>query len=66
MLGLTTVTNKTSTKIFLSFTMILNRGHTLDHLKITQINLDVKAIAIGYQINYAAVLKPSQLLSIMI
>ena len=46
--------------------MILNRGHTLDHLKITQMNLDVKAIAIGYQINYAAVLKPSQLLSIMI
>ena len=46
--------------------MILNRGHTLDHVKITQMNLDVKVITTGYQINYTAVLKPSQLQSIMI
>ena len=57
-LGLTNITNKTSTRIFLSFTVILNLGHTLDQLKIIQMNLDLKAIAIGYQINYPAVLKP--------
>ena len=51
--------NKTSTKIFLNFTVILNLGHTLDQLKITQMSQDLKAIAIGYQINNPAVLKPS-------
>ena len=57
-LGLTNIINKTSTKIFLSFTVILNLGNTLDQLKVIQMNLDLKAIAIGYQINYPAVLKP--------
>ena len=47
-LGLTNVTNKTPTNIFLSFTVILNLGHTLDQLKIIQINLDLKAIAVSY------------------
>ena len=43
----------------LSFTGILNLGQTLDQLKTTQMNLDLKAIAISYQINYPALLKPS-------
>ena len=38
---------------------MLNLGHTLYQLKIIQINRDLKAIAISYQINYPAVLKPS-------
>ena len=46
-LGLANIINKTSTKILLSFTVILNLGHTLDQLKIIQMNLDLKAIAIG-------------------
>ena len=58
-LGVTNITNKTSTKIFLSFTVIINLGHTLDQIKIIQMNLDLKAITIGYQINYPAVLKLS-------
>ena len=33
--------------------------HTLDQLKIIQMNLDLQAIAIGYQINYPTVLKIS-------
>ena len=45
--------------MFLSFTVILNLGHTFDQLKIIKMNLDLKAIAIGYQMNYPAVLKPS-------
>ena len=57
-LGLTNIINKTSSKIFSSFTVILNLGRTLYQLKIIQTNLDLKAIAIGYQINYPAVLKP--------
>ena len=65
-LGLTNIINKTSTKIFLSFTVILNLRHVLDQLKVIQMNLDLKAEAIGYQINYAAVLKLSYELSIMI
>ena len=64
-LSLTNI-NKTSTKIFLRFTVILNLEHTSDQLKIIQKNLDLIAIAIGYQINYPAVLKPSKQLSIMI
>ena len=36
---------QTSTRIFLSFTVILNLGRTLDQLKIIQMNLDLKAIA---------------------
>ena len=47
-LSLINITNKTSTKIFLSFTVILNLEHTLDQLKIFQMNLDLKAVAIGY------------------
>ena len=58
--------NKTLTKIFLSFTVTLNLGHTLDQLKIIQMNLDLKAIAIGYQINCPGVLKLSEQLSVMI
>ena len=58
-LGLTNITNKNSTKIFLSFTVILNLRHTLHQLKIIQMNLDLKATVIGYQINYPAVLKLS-------
>ena len=50
---------KTSTKIFLSLTVILNFEQILDQLKIIQMNLDLKAIAIGYQINYPAVFEPS-------
>ena len=47
-------------KDFLKFYRIIKLiGHTLDQLKIIQMNLDLKAIAIGYQINYPAVLKPS-------
>ena len=57
-LGLTNIINKTLSKIFSSFTVILNLGRTLYQLKIIQTNLDLKAIAIGYQINYPAVLKP--------
>ena len=57
-LDLTNLINKSSTKIFLSFTVISNLGHTLDQPKIIQMNLDLKAIAIGYQTNYPAVLKP--------
>ena len=38
---------------------MLNLGYTLDQLKKIQINLDLKATAIGYQINYPSVLKPS-------
>ena len=33
--------------IFLSFTLILNLGHILDQMKIIQMNLDLRAIAIG-------------------
>ena len=58
-LGLTNITNKTITRIFLSFTVMLKLGHTLDQLKIIQMNLDLKAISIGYQLKYSAVLKLS-------
>ena len=44
---------------------MLNLGHTLDQLKIIQINLDLKAIATRYQMNYPGKLKPSQQLSIV-
>ena len=57
-LGLTNITIKTSTKTFLSFFVILNLGHTLDQLKIIQMNLDLEAKAIGYQLSYPTVLKP--------
>ena len=43
----------------LSFAVILNLERTLDQLKIIQVNEDLKTIAIGYQINYPAVLKRS-------
>ena len=46
-------------KDLLSYTVILNLGHTLDQLEIIQMSLDLIAIVIGYQINYPAVLKPS-------
>ena len=39
---------------------MLNLGHFFDQLTIMQMNLDLKALPIGYQINYPAVLKPSQ------
>ena len=51
--------SKILTKLFLIFNVMLNLGHTLHQLKIIQINRDLKAIAISYQINYPAVLKPS-------
>ena len=41
------------------FELHRNLEHSLDQLKIIQINLDLKEIAIGYQINYPAVWKPS-------
>ena len=50
--------NKTSTWIFLSLTVILHLGHTLNQPKIVEMKQDVKAIAIEYQIIYRAVLKP--------
>ena len=55
-LGLTNIIIKTSTKAFLSFTVI-NLGHTLDQLKMIQINLDLKVIAIDYHINYLLAMK---------
>ena len=45
--------------ILLSCIVILNLGYTLDQLKIIQMNLGLKATAIGYQVNYPAGLKPS-------
>ena len=46
-------------KDLLKFYRNIKLRHTLDQLKIIQINLDLKAIVIGYQINYPAVLKLS-------
>ena len=43
----------------LSFTVMLNLGrHSLDQLRIILMNLDLKAIATGHQVNWPAVLKP--------
>ena len=46
-------------KDLLKFYVILNLGHTLDQLKIIQMNLDLKSTAADFYINYPAVLKPS-------
>ena len=45
---------------------MLNAGQILDQLKIILMNLDLKSISTGHQVNYPAVLKPLQQLLIMI
>ena len=45
-------------KDLVKFTVMLNLRHTLDQLRIMQMNLYLKAIVITYQINYPDVLKP--------
>ena len=37
---------------------MLNAGQILDQLKIILMNLDLKSISTGHQVNYPAVLKP--------
>ena len=45
-------------KDLVKFTVMLNLRHALDQLRIMQMNLYLKAIAITYQINYPDLLKP--------